>query len=311
MKSRMTIGLLSGMTLLALGSCNNIERDRKDVGTPAAVSMDGEEMSSEELEATQLTVLDANDQAQEDTVINPNTAVQSPEETFTETEVVRIDTISTRIVYDVRRRTIEEVDTVGATKTYEIKKTVLKRTVMLDTLTQTEDEQQTVAFQKGDFKKLDEQVESDTAVEIIDYQSSKQQPASTQSSASEQNSSANNSSDTTEPTQSDQARETQSNATQSDEAQPNETQSSAGTQSEPSTSPRNSSDTADSDGSARNNASEQSEPESRDQSPQSGQEPQARDTQTPTNSDREQPSSSSATDGTAKQDTTRRSDSGS
>lgn len=182
MKLRSTLGLLSGMALLATG-CNNIDRDRPDVSTTAAT------MSTDTLETTELSVIDTEENLlREDTIINPSepAVAQEPDETYTETEIVQVDTVSTRIVYDVRRRTIEEVDTVGATMTYEVRKKVLKRTVMIDTLTETEDEEQTVAYQKGNFEKLDEQVETDTIVEIIGYQEAKQKAAQARVKAASQ-----------------------------------------------------------------------------------------------------------------------------
>ncbi len=164
MKVQRTLAFLLSVSLVGGMACNQVERGKKDVSTAAAsmITNDDEAPLLSDGLSTSL---------QEDTVIRPTASAgaQNPDDTYTETEVVRIDTVSTRIVYDVRRRMIEEVDTVGATKTYEIKRTVLKRTVQLDTLTETKDEEQTVAYEKGDYKKLDEQVESDSIVEVIDY----------------------------------------------------------------------------------------------------------------------------------------------
>ena len=169
MKVQRTAGVMIGLSMMGAMACNQIEEGKKDVGTAAASMV----ASAEDM----IPLLSEDVQA--DTVINPatSTTAQDADDTYTETEVVRIDTVSTRIVYDVRRRVIEEVDTIGATKTYEIKRTVLKRTVQLDTLTETKDEEQTVAYEQGDFKKLDEQVESDSIVKVIDYQSEKQATA--------------------------------------------------------------------------------------------------------------------------------------
>ena len=184
MKSRLIIALLSGATVGLMTGCGNIERDSKDVSTNAAT------ISADTLETLELSALDAEREAPAvvadttPTVVSNNpTAEGMNDNGYTETEVVQIDTISTRIVYDIRRRTIEQVDTVGATKTYEIRKRILKRTVMLDTLTETEDREQTVAFQKGDFKVLDENVETDSAVEIVDYQQAKREAAQARAKA--------------------------------------------------------------------------------------------------------------------------------
>lgn len=181
MKLQSTTGLL-GMALLALAGCNNIERENRDVSTTAAT------LSADTLETMKLSAVTLNQEEtlQQDTSITSAAVQGEPEETYTETEVVEVDTVSTRTVYDVRRRIVEEVDTVGATTTYEIKRTVLKRTVMLDTLTETQDKKQTVAFEKGNFKKLDEKVETDTVVEIRDYESVQQNTVQTPTQATQQ-----------------------------------------------------------------------------------------------------------------------------
>lgn len=181
MKPGLTLWLLSGMTLGIVTSCNNINRDSEDVSARAAT------LSADTLRTMQLSELgsvgrEENTSLSTDTVPdNSSTALAPPaagdDSTYIETEVVQIDTIATRTVYDIKRRTIEQVDTVGATKTYEIRKRVLKRTVMLDTLTETVDQEQTVAFQEGDYKVLNEQVREDSAVKVVDYQQSKQQEA--------------------------------------------------------------------------------------------------------------------------------------
>ena len=85
--------------------------------------------------------------------------------TFTETEVVGIDTIATNVKYDINRKVIEQVDTVGATKTYEIRRRVVKRTVTLDTVVETLDKQQEVEYEKGNYKVADERQLEDTVVE--------------------------------------------------------------------------------------------------------------------------------------------------
>lgn len=161
--------------LLTIVSCDNINRESNDVSTNAAT------LSADTLETMNLTTID------DDVALvteDENAAVAEPaadkadnDRTYTETEVVQIDTISTRIVYDIKRRMIEEVDTVGATKTYEIRRKVLRRTVMLDTLTETNDEKRTVAYEKGNYQVLDEKVETDTAVEVLDYQQAKREAA--------------------------------------------------------------------------------------------------------------------------------------
>ena len=176
MKAQLTSYVTMIAMLLTIASCDNINRESKDVSTNAAT------LSADTLETMNLTTIDEDDDA-DVAVVQETDTVQSAEassdgnRTFTETEVVQIDTVSTRIVYDIRRRMIEEVDTVGATKTYEIRRKVLRRTVSLDTLTETNDEERTVAYQKGDFKVLDEQVETDTAVEVLDYAEAKQEAA--------------------------------------------------------------------------------------------------------------------------------------
>ena len=174
MKAQLTSYVTTIAVLLGLASCDNINRESKDVSTNAAT------LSADSLETMDLTPIDENAALvvdEEEAVAKPTANQADDDRTFTETEVVQIDTISTRIVYDIRRRMIEEVDTVGATKTYEIRRKVLRRTVMLDTLTETNDEERTVAYQKGDFKVLDEKVETDTAVEVLDYAEAKQEAA--------------------------------------------------------------------------------------------------------------------------------------
>ena len=183
MKPGLTVWLLSGAMLGGAVSCNNIARDNEDVSTRAAT------LSADSLETMKLSELgslgkeeapiatSASDTVPNNVATPPSASSQSDDQTYTETEVVEIDTVATRIVYDVKRRTIEQVDTVGATKTYEIRKRVLKRTVMVDTLTETEDKEQTVAYETGDYKVLNEQVETDSVVEIVDYQKEKQKAA--------------------------------------------------------------------------------------------------------------------------------------
>jgi hypothetical protein len=175
MKAPFTLYLTSVALLLAAVGCDNINRESKDVSTNAAIS------STDTLQDINLTTIDddavlVDDEATE-VVAEPVTASADDDRTYTETEVVQIDTLSTRIVYDIRRRMIEEVDTVGATKTYEIRRKVLRRTVMLDTLTETNDQERKVAYQKGDYKVLDEKIETDTAVEVLDYQQAKREAA--------------------------------------------------------------------------------------------------------------------------------------
>lgn len=178
MKAPITSYLTMLTVLLTIASCDNINRESKDVSTNAAT------LSADTLETMNLTTIDeADDDATDAAIVTeadavePTAATDDDGRTYTETEVVQIDTISTRIVYDIRRRMIEEVDTVGATKTYEIRKKVLRRTVSLDTLTETNDEERTVAYQKGDYEVLDEKVETDTAVEVLDYAEAKREAA--------------------------------------------------------------------------------------------------------------------------------------
>ncbi|MGB3777540.1 MAG: hypothetical protein WA960_04225 [Tunicatimonas sp.] len=179
MKSQFTSYVTIIAVLLTIVSCDNINRESKDVSTNAAT------LSADTLETMNLTTID-DDAAlvvEDEEVVaasagaEPTANRADDDRTYTETEVVQIDTISTRIVYDIRRRMIEEVDTVGATKTYEIRRKVLRRTVSLDTLTETNDEERTVAYQKGDYKVLDEKVETDTAVEVLDYAAAKREAA--------------------------------------------------------------------------------------------------------------------------------------
>lgn len=181
MKAQLTSYATLFAVLLATASCDNINRESKDVSTNAAT------LSADTLETMNLTTIDddveliaEDDDANvvaESTAAEPMAAKPDDDRTYTETEVVQIDTISTRIVYDIKRRVIEEVDTVGATKTYEIRRKVLRRTVMLDTLTETNDEKRTVAYEKGNYQVLDEKIETDTAVEVLDYQQAKREAA--------------------------------------------------------------------------------------------------------------------------------------
>ena len=183
MKAQVTSYVTIIAVLLTVASCDNINRESKDVSTNAAT------LSADTLETMNLTTID-DDAAlvvdEEEVVAKPTANQADDDRTFTETEVVQIDTISTRIVYDIKRRMIEEVDTVGATKTYEIRRKVLRRTVSLDTLTETNDEERTVAYQKGDFKVLDEKVETDTAVEVLDYAAAKKEAAKERAKAATQ-----------------------------------------------------------------------------------------------------------------------------
>ncbi|MGB3848393.1 MAG: hypothetical protein WA958_00385 [Tunicatimonas sp.] len=175
MKSPFTLYFTTVALLFAVVSCDNINRESKDVSANAAT------LSSDTLQDINLTTIDEDAVLLEEEttaiVAEPTSAKSDDDRTYTETEVVQIDTLSTRIVYDIRRRMIEEVDTVGATKTYEIRRKVLRRTVMLDTLTETNDQERKVAYQKGDYKVLDEKVETDTAVEVLDYQQAKREAA--------------------------------------------------------------------------------------------------------------------------------------
>ncbi len=178
MKAQFPVYVTLIAVLLTVASCDNINRESKDVSTNAAT------LSADTLETMNLTTIDEDSDDDSNLAVITDAETAEPvadnddkDRTYTETEVVQIDTISTRIVYDIRRRMIEEVDTVGATKTYEIRRKVLRRTVMLDTLTETNDEERTVAYQKGDYKVLEEKVETDTAVEVLDYAEAKKEAA--------------------------------------------------------------------------------------------------------------------------------------
>jgi hypothetical protein len=218
MKAQLTSYVTVMTLLLGMASCENVNRESKDVSTNAAT------LSADSLETMSLTPIDEDDNLVaegEEVVVEPTVNQTDDDRTYTETEVVQIDTISTRIVYDIRRRMIEEVDTVGATKTYEIRRKVLRRTVMLDTLTETKDEERTVAYQKGNYQVLDEKVETDTAVEVLDYAEAKREAAkeraraTTQAGATEPNPTTatvrDNSS--TQTTQSDTTATARDNAT--------------------------------------------------------------------------------------------------
>ncbi len=221
MKAQLTSFVTAIAVLLTAASCDNINRESKDVSTNAAT------LSADTLETMNLTTID-DDAAlvadNEEAVAEPVTASADSSRTFTETEVVQIDTISTRIVYDIRRRMIEEVDTVGATKTYEIRKKVLRRTVSLDTLTETNDEERKVAYQKGNYQVLDEKVETDTAVEVLDYAEAKReaakerarattQPGATESNPTTTTARGNSATQPAQTTQSDTTSTARDNAT--------------------------------------------------------------------------------------------------
>ena len=221
MKTGLKIWLLSGVVLGTVASCNNINRDSDDVSTRAAT------LSADSLETMKLSEVGSlgRDEVVSSTDTVPanegtsttamSTSAGEGDNTYTETEVVEIDTIATRIVYDIRRRTIEQVDTVGATKTYEIRKRVLKRTVMVDTLTETEDKEQTVAFEKGDYKVLDEKVETDSAVKIVDYQQEKREAAEARAkSTPATNSSSTSTASQKEPSSQPSASQPASSSTQ-------------------------------------------------------------------------------------------------
>ena len=302
MKINHNVWLLSSM--IALGAsvgCNNINRDSEDVSTRAAT------LSADTLETMKLSEVGSlgreETTTQETTALvadtvpgQPSKSTASPatattnqgDDTYTETEVVQIDTVATRIVYDIKRRTIEQVDPVGASKTYEIKKRVLKRTVMIDTLTETEDQEQTVTFQTGDYKVLDEKVETDSAVEIVDYQQEKKEAAQARSQAVPVKTPAS------------------SNASQNKDSQS-------------SSSPSRASQDSSSQSSTRSTTPSASEPSSSSQSPagQSSSQPSTQPTpsQARTNSDTTATPGSTQPappNGSAKQDTTRqRSESGS
>ena len=296
MKVNHNVWLLSSViTLGALVSCNNINRDSEDVSTRAAtLSADTLEtmklsevgsLGQEETTAEPIATL-VSDTVPGQTSTTPPTATTANQgdDTYTETEVVQIDTVATRIVYDIKRRTIEQVDTVGATKTYEIKKRVLKRTVMVDTLTETEDQEQTVTFQTGDFKVLNEKVETDSAVKIVDYQQEKQEAAQARSQSAPA---------TTPASSTPQSSDSQNSGSQNSGSQNGGSQSN----------------------SSPNSDSKTTEPSSSSaQSPSEQPSTQPTPSQARTNADTSATSGSTPTvpNGTAKQDTTRqRSESGS
>ena len=110
MNTKLIIGLLSSATIGMMVGCNNIERESKDVSTNAAT------LSADTLETLKLTELDVERAtavvadttpttvSDGPTVSNNRTAEGIDNNGYTETEVVQIDTISTRIVYDVRTK---------------------------------------------------------------------------------------------------------------------------------------------------------------------------------------------------------------
>lgn len=119
------------------------------------------------------------------TTSGKNESSQPANENYTEAEtveeVVKTDTLATNIAYDVNRRTIEQVDTVAATKTYEVKRKIIKKKILVDTVTETVNQEQQVTFEKGDYEVLSEEVVQDTIVKRIDH-------STTNASATEQNS---------------------------------------------------------------------------------------------------------------------------
>jgi hypothetical protein len=97
-----------------------------------------------------------------------NTSESADADARTETKVVGVDTVGAETTYDVRTREIEQVDTVGATTEYDVEKQVVRRTVDVDTLTKEVDGQARVDMEKGDYKTVDTDVETETVTEEVD-----------------------------------------------------------------------------------------------------------------------------------------------
>lgn len=80
--------------------------------------------------------------------------------TESETKVISVDTVSAEVTYDVNRKTIESVDTVGATTEYDIEKTVVKRTIEIDTITKEIAREKNRELEEGNYKVVEEEVET-------------------------------------------------------------------------------------------------------------------------------------------------------
>ncbi len=155
------LSTITALSLIYLTGCNLGREDTRE----NALAGDTTTVPSDNLIVTDdMTTNDSLASIQADE-LRPKDEISQRSEgsnTYTETEVVKVDTIGSEVVYDVNRRTIEQVDTIGATTIYQVKRTVIKRTVQVDTVTETVDEEQNVAFAKGDYKKVDEKVEKDS-----------------------------------------------------------------------------------------------------------------------------------------------------
>ena len=166
---KLFFSLIAGVLVTSMVGCNRTT-DQAAVDTDPAMAIDVDTLNT----GIQ-SVADRNLTIRPDTVgptasiEEPSTEVSKPVDnnnanTFTETEVVGIDTISTNVKYDINRKVIEQVDTVGATRTYEIRRRVVKRTVTLDTVVETLDRQQEVEYEQGNYKVADERQLEDTVV---------------------------------------------------------------------------------------------------------------------------------------------------
>lgn len=159
--------LITGISIISLIGCNNIDSKNDNVDSQETVSgidtvETGMEPVKDSLTAAEMDTIrsTASDQSGQ-------TEQSEGDNTYTETEVVQVDTVATEIVYDVNRKTIEQVDTVGATKTYKVERKILKKTIEVDTITEIIDKEQDVAYEEGNYQVLDEKVEKDTVTEII------------------------------------------------------------------------------------------------------------------------------------------------
>ncbi len=143
-------------------SCNKLSRN--DTNENALVTTDSLELETVQTpnltNTNEISLNDSTASAQ----IDPQAIGDS---TYIETEVVQIDTVSSKVAYDVNRRTIEQVDTVGATTTYQVTRKVIKKTIKVDTIVETMDKEENVAYQKGNYQKVDETVKQDTVVEAM------------------------------------------------------------------------------------------------------------------------------------------------
>ncbi len=157
------LSTITALSLIYLTGCNLGREDTRE----NSLAGDTTETPSDNLMVTDgITTNDslASIQADELRPKDEGSQAQASEgnKTYTETEVVKVDTIGSEVVYDINRRTIEQVDTIGATTIYQVKRTVIKRTVQVDTVTETVDEEQNMTFAKGDYKNVDEKVEKDS-----------------------------------------------------------------------------------------------------------------------------------------------------